>query len=80
MEESQPYVHQGVLPPGTRLTVASHKVVIDRFLSEGGFAHVYAVTLKQPVQGIGQTSVLKRVLAMDKNALVSIRTEVETMV
>lgn len=66
----------GTFPPGTKVQVGSHRVVIERYLSEGGFAHVYVVRLPAPDNG---TAVLKRVAVPDKDALASMRTEVETM-
>lgn len=64
--------------PGTKVQVGSHRVVVEKYLSEGGFAHVYVVRLPQPVDG-ADLAVLKRVAVPDKAALASMRTEVETM-
>ncbi|OAR00614.1 hypothetical protein LLEC1_02795, partial [Akanthomyces lecanii] len=58
--------------------VGSHRVVIQKYLSEGGFAHVYLVKLPAPVDGT-DLAVLKRVAVPDKESLRSMRTEVETM-
>ena len=52
--------------------------MIERYLSEGGFAHVYLARLPKPVDG-EETAVLKRVAVPDKEALTNMRTEVETM-
>ena len=68
----------GTFLPGTKVHVGNHRVTIDRYLSEGGFAHVYVVTLPRPVDGI-QKAVLKRVAVPDKDQLSNMRTEVETM-
>lgn len=68
----------GTFLPGTKVQVGSHRVVIEKYLSEGGFAHVYVVRLPQPVNG-SETAVLKRVAVPDKEALANMRTEVETM-
>ncbi|KAL2271592.1 hypothetical protein VTJ83DRAFT_963 [Remersonia thermophila] len=68
----------GTFPPGTKIQVGSHRVVIQKYLSEGGFAHVYLVRLPQPVHGT-DLAVLKRVAVPDKEALRGMRTEVETM-
>ncbi|KGO36433.1 hypothetical protein PEX1_056570 [Penicillium expansum] len=68
----------GTLLPGTKIQVGSHRVVVEKYLSEGGFAHVYVVRLPQPVNGT-ETAVLKRVAVPDKAALANMRTEVETM-
>ncbi|CAK7223831.1 Ark- serine/threonine protein kinase [Sporothrix bragantina] len=69
---------QGTFAPGTKIQVGSHRVVIQKYLSEGGFAHVYLVKLPSPIDGT-DLAVLKRVAVPDKEALRSMRTEVETM-
>jgi AP2-associated kinase len=53
-------------------------VVIQKYLSEGGFAHVYLVKLPKPIHGT-DLAVLKRVAVPDKESLRGMRTEVETM-
>ncbi|UNI21342.1 Non-specific serine/threonine protein kinase [Purpureocillium takamizusanense] len=68
----------GTFSPGTKIQVGSHRVVIQKYLSEGGFAHVYVVKMPKPVDGT-DVAVLKRVAVPDKEALRSMRTEVETM-
>ncbi|KAI4210768.1 MAG: hypothetical protein LQ351_006444 [Letrouitia transgressa] len=64
--------------PGTKVQVGGHRVVIEKYLSEGGFAHVYLVQLPSPVNG-DDKAVLKRVAVPDREALANMRTEVETM-
>ncbi|OAL35713.1 hypothetical protein AYO20_05094 [Fonsecaea nubica] len=68
----------GTFLPGTKVQVGDHRVIIERYLSEGGFAHVYVVVLPRPVDG-NQKAVLKRVAVPDKEHLANMRTEVETM-
>ncbi|KAF4503865.1 hypothetical protein G6O67_008801 [Ophiocordyceps sinensis] len=68
----------GTFSPGTKIQVGGHLVVIQKYLSEGGFAHVYLVKMPKPVDGT-DLAVLKRVAVPDKEALRSMRTEVETM-
>ncbi|KAK4252355.1 Serine/threonine-protein kinase ppk30 [Corynascus novoguineensis] len=68
----------GTFSPGTKIQVGNHRVVIQKYLSEGGFAHVYLVKLPSPVNGTDQ-AVLKRVAVPDKESLRGMRTEVETM-
>ncbi|RMD39503.1 hypothetical protein DV735_g5627, partial [Chaetothyriales sp. CBS 134920] len=68
----------GTFLPGTKVQVGTHRVVIERYLSEGGFAHVYVVQLPRPVDG-STKAVLKRVAVPDKEHLANMRTEVETM-
>lgn len=71
-------VPAGTFAPGTKVQVGSHRVVIEKYLSEGGFAHVYMVRLPKPING-DDYAVLKRVAVPDKDALAEMRTEVETM-
>ncbi|KAL8650717.1 MAG: hypothetical protein Q9226_005026, partial [Calogaya cf. arnoldii] len=73
-----PAVPAGTFAPGTKVQVGGHRVIIVRYLSEGGFAHVYLVRLPKPING-DDGAVLKRVAVPDKEALASMRTEVETM-
>lgn len=68
----------GTFAPGTKVQVGGHRVIIEKYLSEGGFAHVYVVRLPTPVDGVDQ-AVLKRVAVPDKEHLANMRTEVETM-
>ena len=53
-------------------------MVIERYLSEGGFAHVYVVRIPR-ADGKFEVAVLKRVAVPDKENLASMRTEVDTM-
>ncbi|KAI9812169.1 MAG: hypothetical protein M1827_004835 [Pycnora praestabilis] len=73
-----PSAPAGTFVPGTKVQVGNHRVVIERYLSEGGFAHVYLVRPPKPIDG-AETAVLKRVAVPDKEALATMRTEVETM-
>lgn len=68
----------GTFAPGTKVQVGSHRVLIEKYLSEGGFAHVYVVRVPTS-DGKHEIAVLKRVAVPDKEALASMRTEVETM-
>jgi AP2-associated kinase len=68
----------GTFAPGTKVQVGSVRVVIEKYLSEGGFAHVYVVQLPKPINGTDK-GVLKRVAVPDKENLANMRTEVETM-
>lgn len=75
---STPGAPPGTFAPGTKIQVGSHRVVIQKYLSEGGFAHVYVVKLPKPVDGT-DVAVLKRVAVPDKETLRGMRIEVETM-
>jgi AP2-associated kinase len=68
----------GTFLPGTKVTVGSHRVTIEKYLSEGGFAHVYVVRVPRE-EGKYELAVLKRVAVPDKSHLAEMRTEVETM-
>ncbi|KAJ1537217.1 hypothetical protein HK096_002186 [Nowakowskiella sp. JEL0078] len=64
----------GSYPPGTLLKVNSHSVIIERFLAEGGFAHVYLVQI------LGSNPcVLKRLLCPDDKSKAEYSKEVEIM-
>ncbi|KAM5539991.1 hypothetical protein V8D89_006494, partial [Ganoderma adspersum] len=41
--------NKGTLVPGQSITVNKYTVVVERYLSQGGFAHVYLVRTAQPV-------------------------------
>ncbi|KAH6633518.1 hypothetical protein C7974DRAFT_392914 [Boeremia exigua] len=69
----------GTFAPGTKVQVGSHRVVIEKYLSEGGFAHVYLVRVPKTDGHTPETAVLKRVACADRDALANMRTEVETM-
>ncbi|KAI4629415.1 uncharacterized protein J4E87_003679 [Alternaria ethzedia] len=69
----------GTFAPGTKVQVGNHRVTIEKYLSEGGFAHVYLVRVPKSDNGTPETAVLKRVACADKDALANMRTEVETM-
>lgn len=78
MMPGAPAAPAGTFAPGTKIQVGSHRVVIQKYLSEGGFAHVYLVKMPKPIDGT-DVAVLKRVAVPDKDALRGMRTEVETM-
>ncbi|MCO5589737.1 hypothetical protein L7F22_043705 [Adiantum nelumboides] len=83
----------GTLAPGTQIMVGPIVVTVQKYLSQGGFAHVYLVTTDKPVpMPISATSapgatqsttkgetlhVLKRMAVPDKESLASVRSEVE---
>ncbi|KAH8595681.1 serine/threonine protein kinase-like protein [Bisporella sp. PMI_857] len=68
----------GTFAPGTKIQVGSQKVIIQKYFSEGGFAHVYLVKMPKAIDGT-DIAVLKRVAVPDKENLANMRTEVETM-
>ncbi|KAK6866157.1 hypothetical protein PG995_002685 [Apiospora arundinis] len=78
MAVQAPAAPAGTFSPGTKIQVGEHRVVIQKYLSEGGFAHVYLVKLPKPIDGT-DLAVLKRVAVPDRDTLRGMRTEVETM-
>ncbi|KAK9900495.1 hypothetical protein P389DRAFT_165845 [Cystobasidium minutum MCA 4210] len=76
-------VRPGTLPPGVCVKIGEHEVTIERFLSEGGFAHVYVVRSSRPIPSPSGSSevlhVLKRVAVPDKPTLKEVRWEVDVM-
>lgn len=68
----------GTFLPGTKVQVGNHRVIIEKYLSEGGFAHVYVARIPRDNNKY-EVAVLKRVAVPDKDHLANMRTEVETM-
>ncbi|KAK6204269.1 Akl1 serine/threonine protein kinase [Scheffersomyces amazonensis] len=66
------------LPEGTELPVGTHKVTIVKYLSEGGFAHIYKVKIDPP-EDDSDIACLKRVIVPDKAGLDLLRKEVDVM-
>ncbi|CUS24022.1 LAQU0S13e01530g1_1 [Lachancea quebecensis] len=69
-----------IYQPGTELTVGSHRARIIKYLTSGGFAHIYTAEiypadLSSPVK----VACLKRVLVPDKPSLNVLRAEVDAM-
>lgn len=64
--------------PGTILTVGLHQAMIGKYISEGGFAHVYLVQISPPSNGL-DVACLKRVLVPNKATLNVLRAEVDAM-
>jgi hypothetical protein len=44
-----PTKHKGTLAPGQLVQVGEHIVRVERYLSEGGYAHVYLTTSEKPI-------------------------------
>ncbi|CUM67028.1 uncharacterized protein PRCAT00004716001 [Priceomyces carsonii] len=66
------------LPEGTKLSVGTHHATILKYLSEGGFAHIYKVKIEPKVEDT-DIACLKRVIVPDKNGLHQLRKEVDVM-
>ncbi|QPG74245.1 hypothetical protein FOA43_001570 [Brettanomyces nanus] len=66
------------ISPGTILAVGKHHAKIANYLSEGGFAQIYTVSIDPPEHGT-DVACLKRVIVPDKEGLNRLRAEVEVM-
>ncbi|KAG0233333.1 hypothetical protein BGW42_007531 [Actinomortierella wolfii] len=66
----------GTLPPGTQIQLGQYTVVLERYIAEGGFAHVYLAGL---LGGPPSTVVVKRIAVADKERLAIVNNEIETM-
>ncbi|EGV65710.1 actin-regulating kinase prk1 [Yamadazyma tenuis] len=64
--------------PGANLTVGSHNVSIIKYISSGGFAHVYTCNIDPPFRG-SPVACLKRVQVPSKWQLNLLRQEVDAM-
>ncbi|KAF9167758.1 hypothetical protein BGX21_005868 [Mortierella sp. AD011] len=67
---------QGTILPGTTIQLGRFTVVIDRYIAEGGFAHVYLASL---ISGGGVPVVVKRIAVADKERLAIVQKEIDTM-
>ncbi|CAK5280905.1 unnamed protein product, partial [Mycena citricolor] len=74
MSQQQP----GTLVPGQTISVNKYTVQVDRYLSQGGFAHVYLVRTATPVYGTTH-HVLKRIAVANDTMLNEVRKEVDIM-
>ncbi|WFD21545.1 non-specific serine/threonine protein kinase [Malassezia equina] len=79
----RPFQGQRPLQPGMRVRIGAYLATVQRFLSQGGFACVYLVQTETPVRlpgrpGPGETQlVLKHMCVWDKEALSTVRAEVD---
>ncbi|QRV80483.1 kinase domain protein [Ceratobasidium sp. AG-Ba] len=72
------YPNKGPLQPGQTIKLSQCTVTVERYLSQGGFAHVYLVRTPQPVMGT-TTHVLKRMAVADVATLAEVKKEVDIM-
>ncbi|KAI0094383.1 hypothetical protein BDY19DRAFT_16672 [Irpex rosettiformis] len=66
------------LMPGQTIAVNKYTVQVERYLSQGGFAHVYLVRTAQPVYNTTH-HVLKRIAVPDEAMLTEVKKEVDIM-
>ncbi|KAG8931863.1 hypothetical protein FRC01_000695 [Tulasnella sp. 417] len=69
---------QGTLMPGQSITLKHYTVTVERYLSQGGFAHVYLVRSAVPINGT-TSHVLKRIAVSDEIMLKEVQKEVDVM-
>ncbi|KAF9536936.1 hypothetical protein EC957_009345 [Mortierella hygrophila] len=75
-----PPAPQGTILPGTTIQLGRFTVVIDKYIAEGGFAHVYVGSiLNNGVIVSGFPVVIKRIAVADKERLAVVNSEIETM-
>ncbi|KAG9126151.1 hypothetical protein FRC07_004670 [Ceratobasidium sp. 392] len=72
------YQNKGPLQPGQTIKLSQYTVTVERYLSQGGFAHVYLVRTPQPVMGTTM-HVLKRMAVADVATLAEVKKEVDIM-
>ncbi len=85
--------HKGTLPPGQMVRVGQNAVRVERYLSEGGYAHVYLTSSEKPVYPPKRSSAkgrwgekgytthcLKRIAFEDESVWRDVSREIEVMV
>ncbi|KAF8167404.1 hypothetical protein B0H34DRAFT_803645 [Crassisporium funariophilum] len=70
--------NKGTLVPGQTIAVNNHTVQVERYLSQGGFAHVYLVRTPTPVYNTTH-HVLKRIAVPNESMLTDVKREVDVM-
>ncbi|CCL98156.1 uncharacterized protein FIBRA_00150 [Fibroporia radiculosa] len=70
--------NKGTLVPGQTISVNKYTVQVERYLSQGGFAHVYLVRTATPVFNTTH-HVLKRIAVPSEAMLTEVKKEVDIM-
>ncbi|KZT73298.1 hypothetical protein DAEQUDRAFT_762221 [Daedalea quercina L-15889] len=70
--------NKGTLAPGQTIAVNKYTVQVERYLSQGGFAHVYLVRTATPVLNTTH-HVLKRIAVPNEGMLTEVKKEVDIM-
>ncbi|KAG5636593.1 hypothetical protein H0H81_007533 [Sphagnurus paluster] len=70
--------NKGTLVPGQSIAVNKFTVQVERYLSQGGFAHVYLVRTATPVYNTTH-HVLKRIAVSNEAMLTEVKKEVDVM-
>ncbi|KAG2360627.1 hypothetical protein BDR07DRAFT_132006 [Suillus spraguei] len=71
--------NKGTLVPGQTISVNKYTVQVERYLSQGGFSHVYLVRTPTPVYNTTH-HVLKRIGVPNEAMLAEVKKEVDIMV
>jgi AP2-associated kinase len=92
-QQLPPAKHKGTLAPGQVVIVGDQPVRIERYLSEGGFAHVYLTSSEKPIyppiKGDKRgrwgekgytTHCLKRIAFQDESVWTDVKKEIAVMV
>ncbi|QRW22353.1 Serine/threonine-protein kinase [Rhizoctonia solani] len=77
-QQQMAMAQKGPLQPGQTIKLTQYTVTVERYLSQGGFAHVYLVRTSTPVMGTTQ-HVLKRMAVADVATLAEVKKEVDIM-
>ncbi|KAJ3126082.1 hypothetical protein HK098_007880 [Nowakowskiella sp. JEL0407] len=72
-------VPAGSYLPGTLLKVNARSLLVEKFLAEGGFAHVYLVRISDLSMSNNSAAVLKRMICPDEKTMKEYLQEVEIM-
>lgn len=85
--------HKGTLAPGQIVKVGEQAVKVERYLSEGGYAHVYLTSSEQPIYPPAKADkkgrwgekgytehCLKRIAFQDDSVWIDVKKEIEVMV
>ncbi|TFY51288.1 hypothetical protein EVG20_g11070, partial [Dentipellis fragilis] len=76
---AQPHAaNKGTLAPGQTISINKYTIQVERYLSQGGFAHVYLVRTPTPVYGTTH-HVLKRIAVPNEAMLSEVKKEVDIM-
>ncbi|KIK99482.1 hypothetical protein PAXRUDRAFT_8860 [Paxillus rubicundulus Ve08.2h10] len=73
-----PPQNKGTLLPGQTISVNKYAVQVERYLSQGGFSHVYLVRTATPVYNTTH-HVLKRIAVPNETMLTEVKKEVDIM-
>ncbi|KAI6047854.1 hypothetical protein EDC04DRAFT_2620198 [Pisolithus marmoratus] len=72
------YQNKGTLVPGQTISVNKYTVQVEKYLSQGGFSHVYLVRTPAPIYNTTH-HVLKRIAVANETMLAEVKREVDIM-